>query len=333
MLLCARYSHSQIHVCFVFVSGLIMRRVVLHVGPSKTASTTLQQFLSLYRGEAKTFTYPEWGWTRPDNGHHNLAYELRNDARFNPSLGGLDALRKNLTQSDQVFLSSEDFPIHPRAIAPLVKLCEEFGYELEILFFLRDPIARLNSMYTQQIKTFADTRRFVDFVQTAVNEDKLNIRDAVIKPLSALGVKLTFAPFIGSRMGEIFARVCHHYGFEADPTNFSHTNPAPTPEEVALYRQIGHRMEKSTVSHWEACNRLTRKYGFDRKYFGFDAHLIEQTRKRLQSQYDDIKSIGLLFMADELAETFFTEKPKCADIEDQEKFLEFKHDIISYMHL
>lgn len=310
-----------------------MRRLVYHVGPSKTASTTLQQFLSTYRGHDAGFTYPDWGWTRPDNGHHNLAYELRRDARYAPDLGGMDRLREDFSAGRQVFLSSEDFPIYMRNIAPLKELCDAFGYALEVLFFVRDPIARLNSMYTQQVKTFVDTRRFPDFVRQAVREDKLQIRNAVKTPLEAAGIKVSFVPFIGPRMGEIFARVCQHYGFEAAPEQFEHTNPAPAPEEIALYRQIGHRMKLSPVSHWEACNRLTKKFGYTRKYFGFDPFLLDEVRAQLQPQYDDIQSLGLMFLADELAETFFQSRPKCADIEDETQFQSFKSEIIEYMKL
>lgn len=310
-----------------------MRRLVIHVGPSKTASTTLQQFLSTYNATPHNFTYPKWGWTRPDNGHHNLAYQLRNDARYATELGGLNALRADLAEGRQVFLSSEDFPIYTRMLVPVVELCREFSVEPEILFFVRDPIARLNSMYTQQVKTFVETRRFHDFIQMAKKEDKLKLRKQVKAPLEAMGFKVTFAPFIGARMGEIFARVCEHYGYDASPEKFQHTNPAPSPEEIALYRQIGHRMVKSNVSHWEACNIHTRKYGFNRKYFGFDAGLIEEVKSHLAEEYDDMNDLGVMFLQKELEDTFFTIKEKCADIADEDAFQDFKADIIKYMRL
>ena len=58
-------------------------------------------------------------------------------------------------------------------------LTDAAGYELEILFFVRDPIARLNSMYTQQIKTFVENSTFTDFIARAQREDKLQLRRVV----------------------------------------------------------------------------------------------------------------------------------------------------------
>jgi len=310
-----------------------MRRLVLHVGPSKTASTTIQQYLSTYTNAETALTYPKWGWTRPDNGHHNLAYQLRNDARYVASLGGLNNLRQDLEKGRQLFLSSEDFPIYPPNLEALQVAAKEFGYTFEVLFFVRDPIARLNSMYTQQIKTFVETRRFSDFIGVAAKEDKLQIKTVVKERLESAGIKVTFAPFIGPKMGEIFARICHHYGFTAEPTQFEHTNPAPSPEEIALYRQIGHRMEKSHVNHWAACNQLSKKYGFNRKYFGFDAHLLTEVKNLLEPQYAEIETLNVLFLADELQQTFFKPREKCADILDETTFQAYKAEIIELMRL
>ena len=309
-----------------------MKKVVLHVGPSKTASTTVQKFLSEYEGEAPFF-YPRWGWTRPDAGHHNLAYEMRNDSRFNPELGGLDRLRTELARGQSVFMSSEDFPTFAPAVKKIKDVCDEFGFELEILFFVRDPIARLNSMYTQQIKTFVENCPFPDFINRAKKEDKLALRRNVQKPLEAMGVRVRFMPFIGPKLNRIFAETCESYGFSAKPEQFEHTNPAPSPEDIALYRQLGHLMQNSEVNHWEASNRFQKKYGFNTKFFGFDQWLIDDVREYLADEYEDMEALGLGDYADELAATFWKAKPKNGSISDQEKFREFKADIIDYMKL
>jgi hypothetical protein len=250
-----------------------------------------------------------------------------------PGQGGLDRLDADLAAGRDLFLSSEDFPVFPAQISHAKQVCDRHGASIEVLFFVRDPIARLNSMYTQQVKTFEDTRRFPDFIRAAVREDKLHLRGRVRDPLNALGIKTTFVPFIGRRMGEIFSRVCQHYGFDASPEDFEHTNPAPSPEEIALYRQIGHRMKTSRVSHWGASARFTAEYGFNRKYFGFDPFLIEEVREQLAPEYDDMAELGVLFLAEELQETFFQPREKCADISDEEAFQRFKADIIDFMKI
>ncbi len=309
-----------------------MKKVVLHVGPSKTASTTVQKFLSEYEGGAP-YLYPRWGWTRPDAGHHNLAYEMRGDARFTPALGGLDRLKQDMETGRSLFLSSEDFPIYAPAVQKVKTLCDAAGYELELLFFVRDPIARLNSMYTQQIKTFVENCTFPDFIGRARREDKLYLRSIVQAPLAKIGVKVRFMPFIGHKLNQIFAEMCQSYGFAAKAEDFLHTNPAPSPEEIALYRQIGHLMQKSDVSHWEASNRFRKKYGFDRKYFGFDQWLIDSVRELLAPEYEDMEALGLGAYAQDLEATFWTAKPKNTNIQDQDAFRDFKADICTFMRL
>ena len=309
-----------------------MKKVVLHVGPSKTASTTVQKFLSEYSAGA-SYYYPRWGWTRPDAGHHNLAYQMRNDPRFNPELGGLDRLAEDMATGRNLFLSSEDFPIFAPAVKKVKDLCDAAGYELEILFFVRDPIARLNSMYTQQIKTFVENSPFPDFIGRARGEDKLALRRNVKNPLEAMGVHVRFMPFIGPKLNRIFAEMCESYGFSAKAEDFEHTNPAPSPEEIALYRQIGHLMKNSEVSHWEASNRYRKKYGFNGKYFGFDQWLIDDVREWLAPEYENMADLGMGAYAEELEATFWKAKPKNTNIEDQQKFNDFKADICKFMRL
>lgn len=309
-----------------------MKKIVLHVGPSKTASTTVQKFLSEYQGESPLL-YPRWGWTRPDAGHHNLAYEMRNDARFSAELGGLDKLTEELEKGQSLFLSSEDFPVFAPAMKKVKDLCDQFGFEMEVLFFVRDPVARLNSMYTQQIKTFVENCPFQDFITRAKREDKLLLRRKVKEPLENLGIQVKFLPFIGPKLNEIFAQMCESYGFSAKAEDFEHTNPAPSPEEIALYRQIGHLMQKSEVNHWEASNRFRTKYGFSRKYFGFDQWLIDEVRDYLKDDYADMAGLGLGAYAEELEATFWKEKSKNTNISNQKEFLDFKSDMSAYMNL
>jgi hypothetical protein len=232
-----------------------------------------------------------------------------------------------------LFLSSEDFPVYAPAVQKVKDLSDAAGYELEILFFVRDPIARINSMYTQQIKTFAENCAFLDFTIRARREDKLQLRSVVQAPLAKIGVNVRFMPFIGQKLNQIFAEMCQSYGFTAEADDFLHTNPAPSPEEIALYRQIGARMQNSEVNHWEASNRFRNKYDFTSKYFGFDQWLIGDVREALAAEYEDMAALGLGDYAEELEATFWTAKTKNTNISDQAQFAEFKADIVTYMCL
>ena len=69
-------------------------RLFVHVGTHKTGTTSIQVFL---RGHAAALRrqglyVPTTGTIDPQSGHHNLAWELYADERFDRAFGGAEEL-------------------------------------------------------------------------------------------------------------------------------------------------------------------------------------------------------------------------------------------------
>lgn len=145
--------------------------VFLHIGTHKTGTTSLQTFLA--RNELNLASYgayfPKAGRITEFSGHHNLAWELNDDERFDPQNGGIRDLRDELSSTDwsTVILSSEDFEYlycRPERLKVLKSLADLLEYELIAVGFFRDPASYANSLYaelakhrlTQSIESFVD---------------------------------------------------------------------------------------------------------------------------------------------------------------------------------
>ena len=90
-----------------------MREIYIHIGTHKTGTTSIQSFLGSNREvlEKGGLYVPRSGTLWPASGHHNIAWELRNDKRFDPGLGTVSDLIAELrdVKCRKAVLSSEDF--------------------------------------------------------------------------------------------------------------------------------------------------------------------------------------------------------------------------------
>ena len=124
------------------------RRVILHVGPHKTATTYLQFRLLLARDAllAQGFDYPEYA--RTQFAHHALYHFLLDDA----GAGVFEAeFRKHVESAPNVILSSEDFVyLAPAQLARLKALLP--GHHFEIVYYLRHPAYLWPSHWQELVK-------------------------------------------------------------------------------------------------------------------------------------------------------------------------------------
>ena len=91
-----------------------MRKCFLHIGTHKTGSTSIQRTLTICPDnlERHGFFYPYRGRGADFVAHHNIAWEIIGDARYDSRHGTIGALLREIGRSDQnVILSSEDFSI------------------------------------------------------------------------------------------------------------------------------------------------------------------------------------------------------------------------------
>lgn len=152
------------------------RTLFLHVGTHKTGTTSLQAILANH--EEKLGQYgaylPKTGRDGLLPGHHNLAWELNDDERFDPAAGSLRDLCDELSQSPQprAILSSEDFEYlncRPDRLEMLRSCGDLLGYDIYVVVFFRDWVSYANSLYAELTKHNL-TVGVEDFVQRIVED-------------------------------------------------------------------------------------------------------------------------------------------------------------------
>lgn len=131
----------------------------LHIGTHKTGTTSLQIILA--NNEEKLASHgvyvPKTGRNSLLPGHHNLAWELNDDERFDPSAGNIQALREELSNVFQprVILSSEDFEYlycREDRLGLLKSLADSLGRDIYAVVCFRDWAGYANSLYAELAK-------------------------------------------------------------------------------------------------------------------------------------------------------------------------------------
>lgn len=102
------------------------------------------------------------------SGHHNLAWQLNDDPRFEPSLGDVNALREEIASAGHstVILSSEDFEYlycRPERMSVVKSLADSLGYDAYVVVFFREWASYANSLYAELIK-YGLTQSVEEFV-------------------------------------------------------------------------------------------------------------------------------------------------------------------------
>jgi hypothetical protein len=173
------------------------------MGLHKTGTTAIQS--SLRRRE---------GWLRGQNilvprsgcpnafysGHHNIAWQLTGDRRFDPVFGDLTALAKELDNfPGNVVLSSEDFEsalTMPHYFQPLLELSRNHNKQMVIIIYIRNQVSYLESLCNELLKHgFGGT---VDaMVDDILNCGRIRFRDWMFHfDYSRIDAKLSAIPEI-----------------------------------------------------------------------------------------------------------------------------------------
>jgi hypothetical protein len=141
-----------------------MSEIVLHIGPHKTGTTTIQGFLSHNRDAllGAGVDFPLLGRTEAGSqAHRHFSAYMRDIASETPE--GFEAeVRGWQPEAEKCILSSEDFWFGStdRQIGRLKDLLPGIS---RIIVFLRDPAHHIRSMYTEALKgkTTAGLEEFV----------------------------------------------------------------------------------------------------------------------------------------------------------------------------
>jgi hypothetical protein len=210
----------------------------LHIGPPKTAST-LGQILFAAADDSGTCVYlPEGRALRGGAGggggrvHHPVARAVQepDTPEARALMAGVEeGLARGRTAGQSVLISSEMFPAEPALYLPLRDMAQRQGHDLRVLFVCRDPVARLNSMYTQNIRTGRFDGSIAEFVEraltTAPTAGMLRPCTHLRPGFAALGAGFDLLPYQAAGMGPLFRAFCAEIGLALPPAP-----PGPSPE-------------------------------------------------------------------------------------------------------
>jgi hypothetical protein len=134
----------------------IRHTLFVHIGTHKTGTTSIQNFLRIHASrltECGIFI-PTVGTLNRTSGHHNIAWQVRNDRRYVTDLGGVDELVTELrsSQASTAVISSEDFEYlseYPRELRAFDERLEKAGFATKYLVFFRDVEGYARSLFCE----------------------------------------------------------------------------------------------------------------------------------------------------------------------------------------
>jgi ABC-type polysaccharide/polyol phosphate transport system ATPase subunit len=130
----------------------IYKKIFIHIGTHKTGTTSIQSFLTENSDELMNsgVLYPLAG--RVFGGHHNIAWKLLGDDRFDIKNGKISDFLNEINSSNvkNVVISSEAFEYLskcPESIKKFDKVLCSNGWDTEYIVFFRNNIDYMESLY------------------------------------------------------------------------------------------------------------------------------------------------------------------------------------------
>lgn len=154
-----------------------MKKLFLHIGPPKTGTSTIQDFLYHNRDNLRNsgYFYPQTGISKTipafSSAQHNLAWLITNSEMVDPTLGGWKEAHEEIEKAnlDNVIISSEYFRFANKKQIGILELALK-SYEVKIIVYLRRQDLRLESTYTQRVKNGRCTIDILSFAEKQKNE-------------------------------------------------------------------------------------------------------------------------------------------------------------------
>lgn len=159
------------------------RKMYVHIGTHKTGTTSIQAFLRSKTNALKEcgIYIPNSGTINPSSGHHNIAWQLRNDRRYRKNFGNVKDLINEIeiSQYQTSVISSEDFEYlsqYPDQLKNFDRLIENLGYSCEYIVFFRNKNSYLTSLYQELLKHgLSDS--YDDFKNSIIKNKSFTYRD------------------------------------------------------------------------------------------------------------------------------------------------------------
>lgn len=163
-----------------------MRKCYIHIGTHKTGTSALQEMLARHDValQDKGFLYPRAGRPAPYAGHHNIAWEVTGDHRFQPQHGTIGELVREIdAEPHDVILSSEDFEgavDRSNKFSEFVRLLQSRGFSVILVVYLKNPVEYLPSIYVELI-THGLSETFQEFLLVALCDRSFQFKEWVFQ--------------------------------------------------------------------------------------------------------------------------------------------------------
>lgn len=148
----------------------------VHIGTHKTGTTSIQNFLRTHASSLRDcgILVPTAGTLSPVSGHHNIAWQIRNDSRYRIKAGGVDELIAELKYSEAStgVISSEDFEFlsqYPRELRAFDERLDAAGFMTKYLVYFRDLEEYAKSLFCE-LETINGWADFGVFLKSIKNE-------------------------------------------------------------------------------------------------------------------------------------------------------------------
>lgn len=282
-----------------------MKRLVVHVGPAKTATTHIQE--ALFTNEA---VLRELGVYLPKAGrselssaavsHHHLGWELLRSPRFRPRRGGWAALTEELAtvDADTVLLSSEVLAsaVSRGAGDELDRRLQSLRLPMTIVFVVREPLASINSGYGQQVKSFGTGASFREYVEAQLESRRQDLGFQTSRWYDSSEYEFVAVPFPTLVAGDPLTMLLGSVGIDvpagALTTSSERTNITLGPVGVAAFRLLRHYLQglNPAVSHHDLAMRrlhviaarVAKEAGWcDVPYWGWTPDLAARVAEQL----------------------------------------------------
>lgn len=280
-----------------------MRELVVHIGMHKTGSTSIQQALNVDREmlRGQGVYVPKTGTFNYSKGHHNIAWELNADRRFQPQDGTMDEMFDEVSSLTEptIVLSSEEFvrfrSSRPRRssskYARIRQFADTLSRRLRIVAFIRDYPSAQNSAYTQQIRTFSHALPFAEFLEREASNERW-LYSEVFRGFEAIADSMSILPFEGDILPVFYKQL----GVTPNAAGYERENVGFGPKAIEacriLYRHYSGESHRSGgVSGGPAgqVRQLMDDLGWNKtSFWGFEpqqATSIQQTLLRRDSDF------------------------------------------------
>jgi len=275
-----------------------MKRCVVHIGTSKTGTTSLQMRLARNRADLLDHgvLYPDLG-NRPNHLHADLSRHFAGTARPVEGKTAFERLTREIAANphETLLLSSEGFfGFEDAAGAPerLAGFCRAAGYRLEAVVVLRPQADYMNSVYVQGVKLLNDSRRFAAFFEPALIGDRFDYEARLRQWHDHPEIGLTAVPYAPSVLESGLDRaVFAAMGLSEDvienlvAREMADRNVTPGPNAVEVFRRIaaatGGRRVPGNAGIRKKVLALAGKKGWNAvKFQGLDTTMLRRVGRR-----------------------------------------------------